>query len=185
MCDCICSSMISRYAIFIWSDTTKLHSMCICMAYNHGVCTYIYIYTHTYLHIYIYIHTQCVYICHINMVYVHIYIYIYIYTHISAYIYIYIYTHIQIYTHIHVSCYRILCGAMWYSRTCCPRIRRLPHFASSCSSSTPSRAPGNKKELGPDTPSQQLVEMRSCTRHTPITPLQWRDGRRYGTVMYG
>jgi len=33
-------------------------------------------------------------------------------------------------------------------------------------------------------PSQEMVEMRLCTRHTPITPLQWRDGGRYGTVMY-
>ena len=32
--------------------------------------------------------------------------------------------------------------------------------------------------------SQEMVEMRLCTRHTPITPLQWRDGGSYGTVMY-
>ena len=29
-------------------------------------------------------------------------------------------------------------------------------------------------------PSQQSVERRLCTRHTPITALQWRDSERYG-----
>ena len=34
-------------------------------------------------------------------------------------------------------------------------------------------------------PCQQLVERRLCTRHTPIIPLQWGDGGRYGMHMYG
>ena len=34
-------------------------------------------------------------------------------------------------------------------------------------------------------PSRQLAEMRSCTKRTPVTPLQRRDGVLYGTVRYG
>ena len=76
-------------------------------------------------------------------------------------IYIYIYTHIHVYIYIYIYTY----------------IHTYIHAYIHTYIHTHAHIRIHIMDL-------HMLEMRLCTRHTPVTPLEWRDGGRYGKVMY-